>query len=289
MVLIRMCQKTKNFRISRISLFTLYRCIKKHRSSPNIIKSMSQKLSDEPKSTNTKKKSHFDHLYGIHKPIINPFENESISQMPLWWKIVQCSIGLTLFPIRFVLLIFVLIPMTLLFLIPFCSCFDACCSTKLKKSVSIAISEESKTDDPTDIESGNMNDVNDDSEAISSQPHSGCRRLAVYPIRLMARCTLWCFGFWWISVDKLKGCAQNQAERPVVVSNHTSLLDAMAMTWYFAPMSVAMLGVKNIPIAGQIAKALQTIFVNRRDPQSKKNTLVEIQNRTSNSKFPSLM
>ena len=224
--------------------------------------------------------------------VVDPFENTSIQDLPTWWRVTMGCVGIVLFPVRFVLLIFVLVPLTLIFLLPFCSCFDRCCaSTHASMPVALAI----ESDAHDDLEPGQpgqpghqQNTQPFELQQDQPEPHNPCRSCAVYPIRLMARLTLWCLGFWWITVKRLPGSATKSSERPVIVANHTSLLDAMVMTWFFAPMSVAKSGVQNIPVASGIATALQTIFVNRQDPTSKKKTLQEIKRRTSDERYPSL-
>ena len=206
-------------------------------------------------------------------------------------------VGLTLFPIRFVLIVFVLIPLTLLFLIPFSSCFDTMCSSSSTRqqrknrrgSQSLASSmaasgteeESSKKDnDDQDVENQKKEtkeieqvtkeeeedqeekeeDQEEEEEEEGESPHACCRSCAVYPIRLMSRLTLWCLGFLWITIERLPGSSTTSKDRPVVVANHTSLVDAMVMAWFIAPMSVSNAGVQKIPVAGSIAKALQTIY-----------------------------
>ena len=113
--------------------------------------------------------------------------------------------------------------------------------------------------------------------------------LAVYPLRFLSRAMLWCLGVWWISIERLPGSAGTSAEMPVIVANHTSLLDAMFGSWFLAPMAVSKLAVKHIPIAGRFAVAMQTIFVDRKDPDSKHKVLDQIKRRTRDPRFPSLM
>jgi len=180
----------------------------------------------------------------------DPFWNDSIATMPAWWMYgVQVLVGFTLFPIRLVVLLFIVLPLTLISLIPFSSCFD--------------------------------------SKNSHGQPHGCCRSCWVYPLRALNRLLLWCFGFWWISIDRKKF---HNATPSVIVANHTALMDAMFMVWFYAPMAVAKLGVKHIPIAGGLAIAVQTIFVDRKNAEAKQKVLQDIKERTAEgTKFPPLL
>ena len=201
------------------------------------------------------------------EPVYDPFRNDTIRDMPAWWKYgVQVFCGLTLLPARLSLLLFVVVPLTLLALVPFSRCLDCCCSCRCCQ----------------------FGTAPDDADP-DDHPHGCCRTLAVYPLRLLSRAMLWCLGVWWISVERQQGSARTAADRPVVVANHTSLLDAMFGNWFLAPMAVGKLGVKHIPVAGGVAMALQTIFVDRKDPNSKHKVLEKIKKRTHDPRFPSLM
>ena len=221
-------------------------------------------------------------------PVADPFRNDSVSDMPCWWKYgIQTLCGITLLPIRLSLLLFVIVPITLLALIPYAPFFDCCCcrccipAKRLRGGAAGRASDVSGT--TTDYESGGEHDDPDD------HPHGCCRSCAVYPLRLVSRAILWTLGVWWVSVDRQPGSARSARERPVVVANHTALLDAMFMNWFIAPMAVGKAAVKHIPIAGAVAVALQTIFVNRKDPNSKHKVLATIKRRTRDPRFPSLM
>ena len=64
----------------------------------------------------------------------DPFKNDSITNMPGWWKWgVQVLIGLTIFPIRIIVLFFIVFPLTFLTLIPYSTCCDSCFGNKKKK------------------------------------------------------------------------------------------------------------------------------------------------------------
>jgi hypothetical protein len=179
----------------------------------------------------------------------DPFVNHSITDMPCWWKYgVQVLVGITLFPIRLALLLFVVAPFILICLIPFSSCFNSCC--------------------------GNKKVANAEDE----QPHGCCRACWVYPLRVLNRLLLWCFGFFWIAVAKKKGATPTccNGKPAVIVANHTALMDAMFMNWFYAPMAVGKAEIKKIPVAGNAAMAFQAIFVNRKNPNSKKEVLESV-------------
>lgn len=186
----------------------------------------------------------------------DPFHNEYLATMPLWWKGVRCVVGLTIFPVRVAVLL-ALVPITSACLVPFWPCLDCVLAIR--------------------------GDVAED------RPHGRLRRAAVYPLRAVSRLLLWCFGIWYVRVERRPGCARTARDRPVVVSNHVALLDAFLMAWMFAPMPVAKADVATIPIAGGVARALQTIFVDRLDAGSKHRTLDAIERRTRDARFPSLL
>ena len=194
--------------------------------------------------------------------VADPFVNHSITNMPCFWKYgVQVIIGLTLFPIRMAVLLFVALPLTLICLIPYSACFNLCC--------------------------GNKKPITEDDE----KPLGVCRSCWVYPLRLLNRLLLWCFGFMWISIIRKPGSTSSCCAKPsVIVANHTALMDAMFMNWFYSPMAVGKAEIKKIPIAGATATAFQAILVNRKSADSKQKVLRDIKNRTKKgSKWPPLL
>ena len=72
-------------------------------------------------------------------------------------------------------------------------------------------------------------------------------------------------GYWWITVDKRPGSG---GAHVLVAAPHYSLLDAF-FGYYEAPSAISKVAVKHIPIIGTLAMAVQTIFVDRKDPEAR--------------------
>ena len=96
----------------------------------------------------------------------NPFETNHQMDLYEWFKVL--IVGVTLFPIRFVLLL-----LTLLVALFICLLLGCC--------------------------SGCRGAVGD------GQPPSAAQWCALWPLRGCTRVLLWCFGFWWISVEDRTG------------------------------------------------------------------------------------
>ena len=174
--------------------------------------------------------------------IVSPFTNTY--SPPWYWRLVEGLVGVTLFPLRLVVLGTTVL-MTIIFVIPLLKLSNAC---KCGPCV---------------------------------------RKLCLLPLRLVCRIVLWCFGYWWISFKRREGYAKNPR---ILLANHTALIDAIYMTYAFAPMPVAKAGVRKIPIAGVIAESLQAIFVDRKSKTSREDTLLTIKKRTApDSGFPPMM
>ena len=116
---------------------------------------------------------------------------------------------------------------------------------------------------------------------------SRARWLLMQPVRLCARAFLWCFGYWWISVDYKAG--YKPGARVIVAAPHVSLLDAAVMTWLDLPGPVAKAAVAKMPAFGSLAIAVQSIFVDRKDPDSKHKTVAAIKERATNAAWPPLL
>ncbi len=122
----------------------------------------------------------------------------------------------------------------------------------------------------------------------SPRPPSPGRRLLVQPIRLFARAFLWALGYWHITVEYQPGSAPHRS-RVLVVAPHYSLLDPIVMNWLELPCSVAKAAVAKMPVVGKVAVALQTIFVDRKDPDSKHKCVAAIKERATDAAWPPLL
>ena len=229
----------------------------------------SQALTDESSSASAK-------LRVLTLPTVtDPFANNSIQNLPCWWKwLVQVAV-FPLFLVRLSCLLCIVLPCTLLTLLPYSACCDPCFGRRrTKKSTNTpAVAQEQEQKQEQEPQAPAPAQEQEQQQEPDELPHGCCRSCMVYPLRLLNRLLLWCLGFFWISITRQPGCSSSSAPPSVIVANHTALMDAMFMGWFFAPMAVAKIGVKNIPVAGGVAVALQTIFVDRKNKSAKQQVL----------------
>eukprot|EP00927_Polykrikos_kofoidii_P038998 TRINITY_DN33443_c0_g1_i1.p1 TRINITY_DN33443_c0_g1~~TRINITY_DN33443_c0_g1_i1.p1 ORF type:complete len:534 (+),score=70.08 TRINITY_DN33443_c0_g1_i1:70-1671(+) len=110
------------------------------------------------------------------------------------------------------------------------------------------------------------------------------RRFLLYPIWPLNRMFLVVFGFW-------PGCIRvtdhrknkQQPSHLLAVAPHTSFLDSFMVAWAFppAPGGVAHSGVLNIPVFRNMAISAQSVFVDRKNPESKASCKKAILERAS--------
>ena len=124
-------------------------------------------------------------------------------------------------------------------------------------------------------------------DARNQQPPSRLQRLLLKPVALTARCLLWACGVWYLPVEYRPGSCPGTA-RVFVVAPHFSLLDPFVMTYLEMPCSVSKLAVSYLPIVGKIAVAMRTIFVDRKDPDSKHKCVDAIRQRATDEAWPPL-
>ena len=117
---------------------------------------------------------------------------------------------------------------------------------------------------------------------------SPVRRALLQPLRLVARVLLWALGYWWIEIEYKPGSNPGGA-RVLVAGPHYSLLDAWVMTMLHLPCSVAKAAVAKLPIFGKAAVAMDTIFVDRKDPDSKHKCVAAIKERATNPAWPPIL
>ena len=110
-----------------------------------------------------------------------------------------------------------------------------------------------------------------------TKPLPPLRRLLISgTTRLTARAGLWALGYWWITVDKRPGSG---GAHVLVAAPHYSLLDAFFFGYYEAPSAISKAAVKHIPIIGTLAMAVQTIFVDRKDPEARSKAAAALKER----------
>lgn len=108
--------------------------------------------------------------------------------------------------------------------------------------------------------------------------------------RIYARLSLLVMGFYWIKVrDTRPKSFCFTSVSGLVVANHIGFVDSFVLSYLFAPSFVSKAGVRKIPVVGSMAKALQYIFVDRIDPNSRSWTLEMIKARADKQRgFPPL-
>ena len=124
-------------------------------------------------------------------------------------------------------------------------------------------------------------------DARSQQPLARWRRMLLQPVSFSARCLLWAWGVWYLPVEYRPGSSRSTA-RVFVVAPHFSLIDPFVMTYLEMPCSVSMLSISRLPIVGKIAIAMRTIFVDRKDPESKSKCMAAIKQRATDDAYPPL-
>ena len=99
-------------------------------------------------------------------------------------------------------------------------------------------------------------------------PHENKKlaRLVLLPVRLGARVLLLCAGIWRI---REHGKPAEWDEARVVVSNHTTLMDAIYFTYRLGPSFLAKIEVKHLPVVGACATLMETVFVDRQKSDSR--------------------
>ena len=154
----------------------------------------------------------------LHAPVVlsrvvNPF-----AMKPYRWTLAQKAkllvCGLTLFPIRLLLLLV---------------------ATPLMALLAMAVTV----------------------GAAPDRPLSTPRRLLLQPIRPAARLALWCFGYWWVHVERRPG----SGGAAVIVSNHRSNLDFLFFAAADLPCFLAKADVATMPCLGRsIPTASRTLI-----------------------------
>ena len=105
-----------------------------------------------------------------------------------------------------------------------------------------------------------------------AKPLPPWRRALITPIQPLARIILWSLGFWRIKVTRMAGSAPPGGMGVLAAAPHFSLMDPIVLAWLELPCSVSKKEVRALPVVGSVAAALQCIFVNRKDPESKRKT-----------------
>lgn len=210
---------------------------------------------------------------------VNPFFYDSQASSGVLQVIKMILVGVTLFPIRIITFAIVL-----------------CIAWFLCKLMTIGVS---------------------DAELIEKPLR---RPVLRFLFRKCARIGMWCLGFWWItrngtenlemewahavqhyrrprsppsttpaaSQEGAQGESEEQQEEerapyraPILVANHSTLIDTMYLASYHDFMAVGKLELLDLPLFGAICKSLQYIAVKRESANSRKEVAREIFRRTN--------
>jgi len=119
-----------------------------------------------------------------------------------------------------------------------------------------------------------------------SKPHSRVRRFWTACMRVMIRCTLFFWGFYWITIKRPPGKDFPRAR--ALTCNHISLLDAaflMGTDWGVAAKTEA----HDSPFTGRMIQALQGIRVDRVSTPGREASLRAIVDRIKDHTYPPLL
>ncbi|CAB1351452.1 unnamed protein product [Coregonus sp. 'balchen'] len=114
----------------------------------------------------------------------------------------------------------------------------------------------------------------------------GWRWWLLHPIiRVLGRAAFFFLGFFWIRV---KGRRAGRKEAPVLaVAPHSSFLDMLVLTETQLPTVVSRSENLKIPVIGALLEFNQSVMVNRKNPESRKQAVAQIKERlTSNGYWP---
>ena len=127
----------------------------------------------------------------------------------------------------------------------------------------------------------------------AEDPTTAGEKCLLVPLQGVARVFLWCFGFWWISVDDQSG---GELAPIMAAASHATIFDGVLFFYLCAPGNslpppklpglmcecaavVAHDGVAKMPLFGPICKALGCIFVDRSSAKSRGETKTHIKDR----------
>lgn len=121
-----------------------------------------------------------------------------------------------------------------------------------------------------------------------SRPFTGWRRLMRELVLPATRCVFVAAGF---PVVRQRGRRATATEAPVLaMAPHSSYFDVLPVIAMLAPSVVAKLEFARTPFFGKLIDYTQPVYVSREDPNSRQNTIKEIQRRvTSNGAWPQIL
>lgn len=122
-----------------------------------------------------------------------------------------------------------------------------------------------------------------------AQPVKGWRRWLIHPIvLLLSRAVFFSLGFLWI---KVKGRRAGLKEAPVLaVAPHSTYLDMLVLCPTQLATVVSRSENTSLPVIGALLEFNQSVVVNRKDPESRKQCVSQIRERlTSNGLWPQML
>lgn len=127
------------------------------------------------------------------------------------------------------------------------------------------------------------------SEEERSRPVTGWRNWLFYPpVWLLSRSVFLCLGFFWV---KVKGRRASNKEAPVlVVAPHCGYLDMLVLHPSQLPTVVSRSENTSLPVIGALLEFNQSVLVSRKDPQSRKKAVAQLNERLkSNGYWPQML
>ncbi|KAJ8007641.1 hypothetical protein DPEC_G00096280 [Dallia pectoralis] len=128
------------------------------------------------------------------------------------------------------------------------------------------------------------------SEAERARPiMTGWRRQLLHPIIwFLSRAAFFFLGFFWVKVKGRRACHK---EAPVLaVAPHSSFLDMLVLPETQLATVVSRSENQSIPVIGALLEFNQAVLVNRKNPDSRRQALMQIKQRlTSNGYWPQML
>lgn len=127
------------------------------------------------------------------------------------------------------------------------------------------------------------------SEEERARPVSGWRSWLFHvPVWLLSRGVFFSLGFHWVRV---KGQRASNKEAPVlVVAPHSGFLDMLVLLTTQLPTVVSRSENTSLPVIGALLEFNQSVLVSRKDPQSRKKAVAQVNERlTSDGYWPQML
>lgn len=113
----------------------------------------------------------------------------------------------------------------------------------------------------------------------------GGARIAAYPVVWMARAFMWIFGIHYSCPEP----AQVQKHHGMIFCNHSSFIDTLMVLYLTPARFLSTRGVRNLPLIGQIAVAIETVFVHRYNDEARAAARNDVADSLRQRTFPPLV